>query len=118
MKTASSFAALIGSLAAAVALSLLSAAPLALAQDQLGNWRGRPSLEYSDPRIERSETMRVIRFSGDFKEIVDDQGTVIGWTKAAAEGKVKPREEPAVSGEGIEILPREEAEKALEKKEK
>ncbi len=116
MKTASSLAALVGSLAAVLAVSLLVEIPLAGAQDQLGNWRGRPSLEYSDPRIERNETMRVIRFSGDFKEIVDDQGTVIGWAKAAAEGKVEPREEPEVSGEGIEILRREEAEKALEKK--
>jgi hypothetical protein len=104
-------------LLAAIALAMLVAEkPTGLAQDRLSDWRGRPSIEFTHPQAEQSSTLRVIRSSGDLTEAMNDQGTVIGWGKAAAEGKVKPREEPTEPEKTIEILKRKDAREAFQRK--
>jgi len=60
--------------------------------------------------------MRVIRSNGSIDDTLDDQETAVGWSKAAAEGKVKPREEEQTEPEGtIEIIQRKDAQKAVQK---
>ena len=100
---------------AALAVSVAEWAT-AFAQDRLSDWRGRPSIEFSRPDAEQSSTLRVIRSDGDLDGTVDDQGTVLGWSKAAAEGKVKPREEVTEPEKTIEILKRKEAREASQPK--
>ena len=73
------------------------------------DWRGRPSIEFTDPRVERTGTLRVVRFGTDPAKTLDDQGTVVGWTRAAVEGKVKPNHEQVPYEETIEIIERSEA---------
>jgi hypothetical protein len=81
----------------------------AFAQDRLSDWRGRPSIEFTRPTAEQSSTLRVIRSNGDVDDTLDDQETVVGWSKAAAEGKVKPREEVTEPEGTIENIQRKEA---------
>lgn len=100
-----------------IALALLVAErPTGFAQDRLSDWRGRPSIEFTQPQAEQSSTLRVVRSSGGVSDTLDDQGSVIGWGKAAAEGKVKPREEPSEPEKTIEILKRKEAREAFQRK--
>jgi hypothetical protein len=103
-------------MAAVALLAPLGAIATALAQDRLSDWRGRPSIEFTDPRFEQSSTLRVVRSSGDLTDTMDDQGTVLGWGKAAVEGKVQPREEAAEPEGTIEIMKRSETRKAFQRK--
>jgi len=103
-------------LIAFVALAVTFAeAPTAFAQDRLNDWRGRPSIEFTRPTAEQSSTMRVIRSNGSIDDTLDDQETAVGWSKAAAEGKVKPREEQTEPEGTIEIIQRKDAQKAVQK---
>jgi hypothetical protein len=103
-------------LMAAAAVALLVAAEDADAQDRLSDWRGRPSIEFTHPQAEQSSTLRVVRSSGGITDTLDDQGSVLGWGKAAAEGKVKPREEPTEPDGTIEIMKRKEVREAFQRK--
>ena len=103
-------------IAALAALGWSHFVPDAGAQDRLEDWRGRPSIEFTDRGFEQNSTLRVVRSSGDVPDTMNDQGTVLGWSKAAIEGKVKPREE-ATDPEGtIEVLKRSEAREAIQGK--
>ena len=88
----------------------------ALAQDLLSDWAGRPSIEFTRPVIERSTTLRVVRSSGSATETIEDQETVIGWSSAAVQGKVKPREEAIEPDKTIEIMRRREVREAFQRK--
>src|SRR5262245_6045553 len=83
-----------------IASVTLAEAATAFAQDRLNDWRGRPSIEFTRPTAEQSSTLRAIRSNGDVDDTLADQESMVGWGKAAAEGKVKPREEEQTEPEG------------------
>lgn len=103
-------------LIAAIALGLGAGIAPGVAQDRLGEWRGQPSIELTNPQFEKTSTMRVVRSSGEIPNTMDDQGSVLGWGKAAVEGRVKPREEMTDPGATIEVLRRTEAREAIGEK--
>jgi hypothetical protein len=104
-------------LTAAIAFAVpLGAVAAAFAQDRLSDWRGRPSIEFTRPDVEQSSTLRVVRSSGSATETIEDQETILGWSSAAVQGKVKPREE-SVDPEGtIEVMRRKETREAFQRK--
>ena len=55
------------------------------ASGEPSDWRGRPAIEFTDPRVERTGTLRVVRFGADPRQTIDDQGTLIGWVGGDAE---------------------------------
>ena len=99
-----------------LALGLGSGVAPAIAQDRLDEWRGQPSIELTNPQFERQSTMRVVRSSGDVPNTMNDQGSALGWGKAAVEGRVEPREELTDPGATIEVLRRTEAREAVDEK--
>lgn len=103
-------------LIAAIVLGLSHGAGTAGAQDRLEDWRGRPSIEFTGPQFEQPSTLRVVRSSGNIPNTMDDQGSVLGWGKAAVDGKVKPREELTDPEGTIEVLRRSEAREAIQEK--
>jgi hypothetical protein len=80
------------------------------------DWRGRPAIEFTDPRVERTGTLRVVRFGSDPRQTIDDQGSLIGWGRAAIDGTVKPNHEPVPFEETLEIIEKSEASSLSTKK--
>ena len=72
-----------------LALSAISA-PEARAQAWADDhrWSVMPQPERDQPGVERAGTLRVVRFNFDGSDPWRDQGTVIGWANAAAQGRV------------------------------
>lgn len=86
----------------AVAAGLASARPAGADEWPVA---GEPDAERNLPGVERSGTLRVIRFSSDGTSPAEDQGTLLGWANAAATGTlVERRDEPAPEEALLEIV--------------
>ncbi len=88
-------------------LALALAVSLALpASGGATQWPVAPEPGEDDiPGVQRDGTLRIVRFTGSWGEVPEDQGTLIGWAGAAATGDlVLHRDDEAEVEATIEIL--------------
>jgi hypothetical protein len=76
-------------------------------------WNVMPDPQHDNqPGVERAGTLRIVRFTGDWDGVMHDQGTLLGWTNAAVNGKVEPMKTvPARDGTLIDVWQSEEMQK-------
>jgi len=75
-------------------------------------WNVVPDPDRDQPGVERAGTLRIVRFTGDWNGVAQDQGTLLGWAGAAATGKLEPRKAvPAADGTLIDVWENEELQK-------
>lgn len=71
------------------------------------DWKGMSALEQTHAYIEKNSTLRIVRFGADPEGMISDQGSIIGWSAAAATGTIEPRTEPGTT-ESLEVMKRSE----------
>ncbi|MBM4267242.1 MAG: hypothetical protein FJ144_11650 [Deltaproteobacteria bacterium] len=84
-------------------LALLAPAAAEAQED----WKGMSSLEQSHAKVDKPSTLRIIRFGTDPEGAISDQGSIVGWSAAAATGTIEPRTEPSTT-ESLEVMKRSE----------